>query len=361
MTKTTKTAAKAANLNKGTSTTTSTPTATTGAQISPAAAARSLPAPSKPVKAEPLGPLQPVTMPSRMLAAALLAASKGDVRFYLNGVQLTRAGDQLLRIASTNGHALFVSHVKTDQVLPEWVDDVGVIVDRERLPTLLKLAGTAEGDEVELSFGKNHPQLVADVGGWATLKLGKHDGRFPDLNAVISGGAEALTHEGAVPLEAAGLDPAYVKLAAQISTQLGAKVVRAFTGNSAGVSVFTFADAAAALYIMPMRDASQVSASTAAILAPAIRRSMAALKAHETRLLEAAKSAKPEAAEDLKAKAAAFAQRIKALATAAGDRALPAPTKAKGKPGPKPKAKPAAKVEAKLDESPAETKPAVVH
>jgi hypothetical protein len=284
-----------------------------------------LAAPTKPTKVEQLGPLQPVAMPSRMLAAALLAAAKGDQREHLNGVQLTRAGDQLMRIAATNGQALFVSHVKTDKALPEWLDDVGVIVDRERLPTVLKLAGTDDGDEVELSFGKHHPQFVAEVGGWATLKLGKHDGRFPDLSAVIAGGAEALMHEGAVPMEAAGLDPAYVKLAAQIATQLGAPNVRAFTGNSVGASVFTFGSSAAALYVMPMRESAEVSTATVALLAPAVRRTMAALKAHETRLLEAAKDAKPEAADELKAKAATFAQRIKALAAEAGDKALPAP------------------------------------
>jgi hypothetical protein len=272
-----------------------------------------------------------------MLAAALLAAAKGDQREHLNGVQLTSAGDQLLRLAATNGQALFVSHVKTDKALPDWLDDVGVIVDRERLPTVLKLAGTDEGDEVELSFGKNHPQFVAEVGGWATLKLAKHDGRFPDLSAVISGGAEALMHEGAVPMEAAGLDPAYVKLAASIATALGAPNVRAFTGNSVGASVFTFGNSAAALYVMPMRDAAQVSTSTVALLAPAVRRTMAALKAHETRLLEAAKSAKPEAADELKAKAAAFAQRIKALAVESGDKALPAPKAKAAKPAEGPK------------------------
>ncbi len=72
-------------------------------------------------------------------------------------------------------------------------------------------------------------------------------------------------------------------------------VVRAFTGDQTRPVVFDFPGwPGAVMFVMPMKLSGGISQETAALLAPAVRGSIAALKAHSTRWLQVAKAATTE-------------------------------------------------------------------
>ena len=154
--------------------------------------------------------------------------------------------------------------------------------------------------------------------------------KFPDTEKIAEGAAGTLSHEGErMPMETTAIDAAYFKLATLVADSLGIKGVQPYMGDGTSAAVFAFGIRRAAMYVMPLREAGSLSTQAASVLAPAVRGSVGALKAHQTRNEQAAKEAKdPEEAKALREKAAKFAKRIKELMGAANEaKALPAPEK----------------------------------
>jgi hypothetical protein len=240
-------------------------------------------------KAEPLGDPQALTLGCASLAAALAVAThKEQKRDDLRVVRITQQTDKSMRLSATNGHTLLVVDCAIEGAMPEWVQGAGVCLTTDVLSRAVKAAGTKDGDTLQLVYGEKHPSVRAVIGNWAEFKIATSETKFPDLTKVIEGGAEALTHNNAVPLEAvveSGLR--HPGLADRASWQRHGASVRRTCEPGVGVHKTAMPGA---LYVMPMgwgRRAADVAAIT---LAPAVKRLMAAL-AHATRMSEAAKKA----------------------------------------------------------------------
>ncbi|SCK49287.1 hypothetical protein VAR608DRAFT_4905 [Variovorax sp. HW608] len=304
----------------------------------PAAKVANLPATTKQQPAdkktpvEKLGDRESVQIEASILAAALHCAAKNDVRYYLNGVHLFEHREGVLRIEAANGHVLFVHDYPVEKV-PAWAKAGGVVVNRENLGRAVSAAGKNDGVVLELSTGIGHPHMTVGTwpDQWATFRLEMFDNvKFPDTEKIAEGAAGTLSHSGErTPLDTTAIDANYFKLATLVAQSLNIPGVQAYMGDGKSAAVFTFGVRRAALYVMPIRDGGAMSVQAASVLAPAVRGSVGALKAHQTRNEQAAKEAKdPEEAKALREKAAGFAKRIKELMGAANEaKALPAPEK----------------------------------
>src|SRR4030095_10543158 len=302
----------------------------------PAAKLASVPAVVKPQadksKTEKLGDVEMVQIEANILAAALHCAAKNDVRYYLNGVHVFEHREKVLRIEATNGHVLFVHDYAVEKV-PAWAKGQGVIINRENLGKAVSAAGKNDGTVLELASGIGHTHVAVrhlpDQG--ATFRLERFDNvKFPDTEKSAEGAADTLSHSGErLPMDTTAIDANYFKLATLVAQSLSIPGVQAYMGNGKSVAVFAFGNRRAALYVMPLRDAGALTTQAASVLAPAVRGSIGALKAHQTRNEQAAKEAKdPEEAKQLRDKAALFAKRIKELMGAANEaKPLPAPEK----------------------------------
>jgi hypothetical protein len=132
-----------------------------------------------------------------------------------------------------------------------------------------------------------------------------------------------------------GFNPQYLKAVADIAKTLDSKDVQFFDyaaedGKEQPVLVTFGKDAdGVALFLMPQQTEAKLGAGARMLLAPSIKLTLAALKAHETRNLEAAKKATGAEKAAAQAKADDFARRIKEVLESAGggqvQAALPAP------------------------------------
>ena len=283
------------------------------------------------VKAEKLGDIETVQIEARIFAAALHCAAKNDVRYYLNGVHLFEHREGVLRVEATNGHVLFVHDYPVEKV-PAWAKGRGVIIDRAHLGKAIAAAGKDDACVVNLSSGLRHTHVTVGTwpDQWAQFRLATMDGKFPDTEKIAEGAASTLSHEGErIPMATTAIGAEYFKLATLVAQSLDIPGVQAYMGDGASAAVFAFGIRRAALYVMPIREGGTLTAQAASILAPAVTRSLGALKAHQTRNELAAKNEKdPELAKELSEKAKQFARRIKELMGAANDaKALPAPEK----------------------------------
>lgn len=284
------------------------------------------------VKAENLGDRETVQIEACILAAALHCAAKNDVRYYLQGVHLFEHREGVLRVESTNGHVLFVHDYPVEK-MPKWAKGMGVIVNRENLGKAIGAAGKDDGAVLELTTGVDHSHVTVATwpDQWAVFRLERFDNvKFPDTEKIAEGAAGTLAHSGErMPMETTAIASEYFKLATSVAQSLGIPNVQPYMGDGKSAAVFTFGIRRAALYVMPVRDSGALSTQAASVLAPAVRGSVGALKAHQTRNEQAAKLEKdPELAKELRDKAASFAKRIKELMGAANDaKALPAPEK----------------------------------
>src|SRR5262249_864043 len=147
---------------------------------------------------------------------------------------------------------------------------------------------------LSLKYGTGRKVVIGTTNpDFATLKIPVVEGKFPDYTSVIAGGAKAMSGGDVAPLNAPAFNPEYVKLAAQIGKVLESPGLHAFLSQEGTASVFTFGSGAtAALYIMPIRSDAPMSEATFKMLAPALRGTVAALKAHITRARNAEDEAK---------------------------------------------------------------------
>jgi len=114
---------------------------------------------------------------ARLFDTAHVAMSTEEIRYYLGGIYLHVAGEDL-RAASTDGHRLVRAHV----ALPAGAATMpAVIVGRKTVKLVRKLLGEA-GAEVRLEVGQTR---VAFTIGAVSLDAKLVDGTFPDYERVI--------------------------------------------------------------------------------------------------------------------------------------------------------------------------------
>lgn len=293
-------------------------------------------------------PLEPITVSIDALRAALICASKEEARYYLCGVFMHRTADGFVRAVSTDGHRLIVANLyreHADQKGPAWLD-AGVIIPADMLAAKLAIIDKAQGHldkgnrPVEIAFADNAPTLeVRDPLGFNVFKVKPIDGQFPDYGQLIGGFGGAFDDDDRGEFQPTAFDPKYLKSVGDIATKLGAKSVLSYSmpddvakngERSKRPTLFTFGGLGVALVVMPMRGEPTMHEADRIVLSSAIKSSVAALKAHETRNRKAAKKLTGDEKAAALAKADAFKARLEALLARAGNgdvvEALPAPT-----------------------------------
>lgn len=279
---------------------------------------------------EPLAPVEELILPIDFLAAALAIAPKNDARAYLNGVRIHQLADNQIRIASTDGHRLFVASIEHDIEIA-WAR-AGVTLPREELERIVKYVGKKVLG-LRIEFGVDHPRLtIHEIDGIAQFTIVPIEGRYPDYQAIIDRAASVFTAERD-DLDVSAVDSTYLKSAAAIAAQLDSRSVMPFMSTDFSVpSVFRFDQPNVLLYIAGRTDQRQ------ALPAPTVRLigekgmagTLAALKAHETRTRAAAEEFKnTKKWDELMKKADGYAARAAEIRQALTPQlAAPTPTPA---------------------------------
>jgi len=292
-------------------------------------------------------PLEPITVSIDALRAALICASKEEARYYLCGVFMHRTADGFIRAVSTDGHRLIVANLyreHADQKGPAWLD-IGVIIPADMLAAKLAIIDKAQSHlekgnrPVEIAFADGASHLeVRDAQGFNVFKVKQIDGAFPDYVQRMGGFGGAFDDSDRGEFQPTAFDPKYLKSVGDIATRLGAKAVLAYGmpddiakngKRSPRPSLFTFGGLGVALVVMPMRTEPVMHEADRIVLSSAIKSSVAALRAHETRNRKAAKKLTGDEKVAALAKAESFKARLEALLARAGNgdvvEALPPP------------------------------------
>jgi hypothetical protein len=299
--------------------------------------------PKAPAKPEPkvVGKMEQIEIPVGHLLAALQCASKDESRYYLQGVFIHRTLDGFVRLAATDGARCLVANLyreHKDKPGPKWLSE-GVIVPADGLAARVKLIDKAQKDlniGVKIAYGINQPRIeVSDDMGINIFRLMPVNGMFPNYENVTTNRWSGVDVERG-DWKPTGFNPTFLKSVADVAKALDSETVECFDyagadGKSQPI-LFTFGPKVqgVALFLMPMQVQSKMGEANRLLLAPSIKLTLAALKAHETRNRDAAKELKagPEKEAAL-AKADAFAARIKAVIEGHGtgqvQAALPAP------------------------------------
>jgi DNA polymerase III beta subunit-like protein len=253
-----------------------------------------------PSESEALEPAQAVQVPAHFISAALaVAAKKDEARPFLCSVYLHQVGDQL-RIVSGDGHRMLVLSQKCDTKLG-WGEE-GVMLPREDLDRIAKFIGKGTSSpDFEISFGKGHPHaVVSEVAGIGTFTVNPINGTYAKYQAVLDT-LSVFNGGERKPTEGVCMNPAYLKSAGAIAAALESPGIYSFMDESSSKpSAFTFEGVAGAvLIVMPMRvaqAAAALPAATARLIGDAaMRGSIAALKAHATRIKKQIEATKDKA------------------------------------------------------------------
>ena len=113
----------------------------------------------------------------RLIDLTQFAMARQDVRYYLNGLLLEVAPQQV-RAVATDGHRLAVAHVDTVTGMEE---AKSIIVPRKAVLELARLL-TPEDTELRVRVGTNAVQMAIDDIRFTSKLI---DGRFPDYGRVI--------------------------------------------------------------------------------------------------------------------------------------------------------------------------------
>lgn len=188
------------------------------------------------------------------LRAAILAAAKNDIRWYLNSVYV-EAGPQTTRVASTNGHILYVQDLKTDE--NTWHGSL--IVPRNVVELVIKGTTAHTLDIVILSVQENGKLCEMRVAGNSNaVTFAPLEAQFPDYTRVIP----PANYEPKV----AYLNPEYVALMGKIAKVHGCKHRVGFTihQNGEGAALVNFWNCEQAVgVIMPIRDDGKMNSTEA--------------------------------------------------------------------------------------------------
>lgn len=321
-------------------------------------------------KTETLAPATSVLVSGSLLKAALACASTDPTRGAAHGVYLHRVGNDL-RVVGIDGKRLFVgaSRFSEEADLPEWLDQ-GVILHAEGLKQRLSLL-TVEGSLLRVSYASGLPR--AELSDLADSALFRHltvAGRYANYQHIIGANAGCFSTEDHGDFRPVGFEAGTLKGVGEIAKILGGKEDRVgvYARDENSPAIVTFAaQPGALLYVLPIRVEVTMPETTAAILDPAIRGTLAAMRAHLTRHQKVVDNPAASASDKAAAQARVddYATRIQSVLDRTGYAdALPPPAAeeppAAAKPAPRKPAKgkakgKAAKPEAAATEAPAPT------
>lgn len=294
------------------------------------------------LRVQPVGDIQILVLPLKLVSTALLAAASGDIRYYLNGVQI-HAVEGEVRVCGTDGHRLIVSRYApgVDQVLPEWLTEKGVIIPRDDLAAMMPIL--TRNSVIEKRFGSepsivfagskdSQNMMISSANGFAQFRVKLVDGAYPNYQLIIGNGSAAFTKEDSMPMQATAINTKYLKGVADMAAKLGAKAVHSFVGSSDQTAAFFTFDGApdTVLIVMGMRMGPSMTEGVVKLLGSnTVNASVSALRAHVTRTAAAMKGASGHELKTLQAKKSDYEARIDSLtsmlAASSNLKRLPAP------------------------------------
>jgi hypothetical protein len=172
------------------------------------------------------------TVPAALVKAAMLFQAKRDIRFYLNGIYITRDN-----IVATDGHTMLVAPYESDlrpeeamivaikgkipakaynlELLYDDDSEIGVIRCVEPTPLTMKVKNIITG---EFEDSPPKPMAIMDsLGHPQNAFFHKIDGKFPDWYRVMPNG-------DLVPTERIGIDFSYCDRIAKACRELGSNL-----------------------------------------------------------------------------------------------------------------------------------------
>lgn len=226
-----------------------------------------------------------IIVPIMLLKAALSVAAKNDVRNYLNGVMIQSEGRDL-RVVGTDGHRLFVAGDREQRDYPAWLAE-GFVLNRECLSETLGLLGKLGGGNIAIDWAPGHKKAnLRTLDGAASVGIPVVDGKFPEWRRVVESGSSALGNHDRTPLDTATVSAKYLKEAGAVAAVMNAANISPFVGKSDAAMMFAFdTEYPALLYIMPVRAEQKMNEGTLRMIGAGIKGSIAAFRAHRTRLV----------------------------------------------------------------------------
>lgn len=306
---------------------------------------------------EPL--VETLSIPAALLLAAETVAAKADkTKPYMQGVLIHQKDAKQGRVVSFDGYRLFVGAFAIGGKVPSWLKD-GMMLAREDLKTRISmLVKVEEAANVSILTTKGSGIVqLADPRGRAVLQvpLRNHAG-FPDYDKMLSEASFTALDEEGMPQgrewKPVGFNSRHLKHCGEVAKILEAGlpkearsktglVVRAFDAGDDAPRVFDFDGWPGVILVMgQVRVAAEpLPIATANLLAPAVRLTVAALRAHATRWTQRAAEAKDQVEKvAAEARAESFQARIAEIMRRSGLPQIEGSAEAE-----KPEAKPEAK------------------
>ena len=281
-----------------------------------------------------------------LLAAESIAAKVDKERADLQAIMLHQKDGGAGRIVGTDGARLFIGSFPAAAKAPSWLK-TGLVIPRDDLKARVNMiAKVGESELVMVKHAKgNSFAYLSDTTETMLFKVPCGEvTKFPNYEGVFGIGSFAdMTEDGDMAekreWEPVGFNSRHLRHCGEIAKILEAAMpkdkredngmtIRVFDNGEANAPrVFDFVGWPGAVLVIAAVQLTQavLPLSTAKILAPAVKLTLAALRAHATRWLDAAsKAADEEAKAACMAKAQGFQNRVAELLARTPDLASPA-------------------------------------
>jgi hypothetical protein len=299
------------------------------------------------VKPEPKAPVwETMLLPVPLLMAAESIAAKADKeRVGLQGVMLHQKDGGAGRIVGSDGTRLFVGSFPVGSKPPTWLK-TGLVLPREDLKARVNMIAKVAGSEVQIKHAKGEAfAFLSDTNDTMLFRVqcGEVTAFPPYENVFNIQSFSDMTEEGDMvekrEWEPVGFNSRHLKHVGEVAKILEAGMpkdsrekngmtIRVFdNGEPSAPRVFDFVGWPGALLVIAAVQLTQtvLPLQTAKLLAPAVKLTLAALRAHATRWLDAATKADGEVAKAAcLAKARGFQERVAAILAVTPDLASPA-------------------------------------
>lgn len=278
--------------------------------------------------------VETLQVPAALLLAGEAIASKADKQAHpLHGVLIHQVDNGRARVVARDGVRVFVASFPLGGKAPSWLKD-GLFLARANLKARVTMLAKVEGAltvAVGYAAGTRDAEL-SDVSRSAVMKIDIGSVRsFPDYErAMTAASFSPMDYEGEIDKrdwQAVGFSSRSLKHCGEIAKILESgidkenrppegMVIRAFNGHENAPKVFDYPQWPGALLIMQPVPAGQLAipAETIAVLAPAVKLTVAALRAHAKRWIMRADASGDEAEKSAAMeRAAGFQARVDAL------------------------------------------------
>lgn len=245
---------------------------------------------------ETVGAPESVTLPIKLLQAAMACTSATETP----GVCLHSVGDSM-RVVGMDSTRVFVGSLAVDGDMPSWLADGGVIIPTVGLKSRLSLIMSDARDKFEpqepgekmpdptvtVTFAANGDKVtIQNSDSDIAFKIAPMSVKFPNYSKLIAKHIGAFHRsDDASDFTATPFGRKVLQSASDVARVLGSDNIAIYASNGANdPTVCTLGDGAV-LYLVPAGYSPDIRphAQTLAILAPAIKGTIAALKANETR------------------------------------------------------------------------------